>query len=38
MRDDVVSEGYTGGGQPENIVANAPKTEDNFFVVPRVVE
>jgi len=38
MREDVVTDGYTGGGQPENIVANSPKTEDNFFVVPRVVE
>ncbi len=38
MREDVVTDGYTGGGQPENVVANAPKTEDHFFVVPRVVE
>ena len=38
MREDVVTEGYTGGGQPDNVVANAPKTEDHFFVVPRVVE
>ncbi|MGV6819762.1 MAG: Asp-tRNA(Asn)/Glu-tRNA(Gln) amidotransferase subunit GatC [Parvularcula sp.] len=38
MRDDVLGEGPTGGGQPENIVANAPKTEDHFFVVPKVVE
>jgi aspartyl-tRNA(Asn)/glutamyl-tRNA(Gln) amidotransferase subunit C len=38
MREDVVSEGYTGGGQPDNVVANAPKTQDHFFVVPRVVE
>jgi len=33
-RDDVV----TDGGYPERIVANAPLTEDNFFVVPKVVE
>ncbi|MFN3959310.1 MAG: Asp-tRNA(Asn)/Glu-tRNA(Gln) amidotransferase subunit GatC [Parvularculaceae bacterium] len=38
MRDDVVTDGPTGGGQPEKIVANAPKTEDHFFVVPKVVE
>lgn len=38
MREDVLAEGYTGGGQPENVTANAPKTEDHFFVVPKVVE
>lgn len=38
MRDDVLAEGPTGGGQPEKVVANAPKTEDHFFVVPKVVE
>ncbi|MEM8770722.1 MAG: Asp-tRNA(Asn)/Glu-tRNA(Gln) amidotransferase subunit GatC [Pseudomonadota bacterium] len=38
MREDALQEGPTGGGQPENVVANAPKTEDHFFVVPKVVE
>ncbi len=38
MREDVLQDGPTGGGQPDNIVANAPKTEDHFFVVPKVVE
>jgi aspartyl-tRNA(Asn)/glutamyl-tRNA(Gln) amidotransferase subunit C len=38
MRDDVLATGPTGGRQPEKVVANAPKTEDNFFVVPKVVE
>ena len=38
MREDVVTDGPTGGGQPDNVVANAPKTEDHFFVVPKVVE
>lgn len=38
MRGDALQEGPTGGGQPVNVVANAPKTEDNFFVVPKVVE
>jgi aspartyl-tRNA(Asn)/glutamyl-tRNA(Gln) amidotransferase subunit C len=38
MRDDVVLDGPTGGGKPDLIVANAPKTEDHFFVVPKVVE
>ena len=33
-RADVV----TDGGYPEKILANAPASEDNFFVVPRVVE
>ncbi|MBK8083394.1 MAG: Asp-tRNA(Asn)/Glu-tRNA(Gln) amidotransferase subunit GatC [Devosia sp.] len=33
-RTDVV----TDGGYPERIVANAPLTEDNFFMVPKVVE
>ena len=38
MREDVLQEGPTGGGQPDKIIANAPKTEDHFFVVPKVVE
>jgi len=38
MRDDVHAKGPTGGGQADRIVANAPNTEDNFFVVPKVVE
>lgn len=38
MREDVLQTGPTGGGQPDNVVANAPKTEDHFFVVPKVVE
>lgn len=28
----------TDGGYPNKIVANAPLTEDNFFMVPKVVE
>ena len=28
----------TDGGYPDQIVANAPLTEDNFFMVPKVVE
>jgi aspartyl-tRNA(Asn)/glutamyl-tRNA(Gln) amidotransferase subunit C len=28
----------TDGGYPEKIVRNAPLTEDNFFMVPKVVE
>jgi aspartyl-tRNA(Asn)/glutamyl-tRNA(Gln) amidotransferase subunit C len=31
-RDDKV----TDGGYPEKVVANAPLTEDNFFMVPKV--
>ncbi len=38
MREDRLQDGDTGGGQPDNVVANAPKTEDHFFVVPKVVE
>lgn len=33
-RDDVV----TDGGKAADIVANAPATEENFFLVPKVVE
>ena len=38
MRQDQLQSGPAGGGQPENVVANAPKTEDHFFIVPKVVE
>jgi aspartyl-tRNA(Asn)/glutamyl-tRNA(Gln) amidotransferase subunit C len=34
MRDDVV----TDGDKVADIVANAPKSVDGFFVVPKVVE
>jgi aspartyl-tRNA(Asn)/glutamyl-tRNA(Gln) amidotransferase subunit C len=34
MREDVV----TAGGDAASIVANAPESEDNFFLVPKVVE
>jgi aspartyl-tRNA(Asn)/glutamyl-tRNA(Gln) amidotransferase subunit C len=34
MREDVV----TDGGDPERVLANAPKRSGNFFVVPKVVE
>lgn len=33
-REDVV----TAGGEPERVLANAPKSAKNFFVVPKVVE
>jgi aspartyl-tRNA(Asn)/glutamyl-tRNA(Gln) amidotransferase subunit C len=33
-RDDVV----TDGAKVEDIIANAPQSEENFFVVPKVVE
>lgn len=33
-RDDAVSD----GGYADKIVANAPLSEDNFFMVPKVVE
>jgi aspartyl-tRNA(Asn)/glutamyl-tRNA(Gln) amidotransferase subunit C len=34
MREDAVPD----GGYPEAIVRNAPMHEDNFFLVPKVVE
>ena len=34
MREDVV----TDGGDPERVLANAPKRAGDFFVVPKVVE
>lgn len=34
MRDDVVSD----GGYASDLMKNAPNGEDNFFVVPKVVE
>jgi aspartyl-tRNA(Asn)/glutamyl-tRNA(Gln) amidotransferase subunit C len=34
MRDDVV----TDGDQVDALMANAPRSEDHFFVVPKVVE
>lgn len=34
MREDVV----TDGNIADKVLANAPKTEDGFFVVPKVVE
>ena len=33
-RDDVISD----GNYPEKIVSNSPLAEDNFFMVPKVVE
>ena len=34
MREDVVTE----GGDARRVLANAPRTQDGFFVVPKVVE
>ena len=34
MREDVV----TAGDDPQKVLKNAPKSEDGFFVVPKVVE
>ena len=34
MREDVV----TDGGYADDIIKNAPQTENHFFVVPKVVE
>jgi aspartyl-tRNA(Asn)/glutamyl-tRNA(Gln) amidotransferase subunit C len=34
MRDDVVTEGH----DPASVTGNAPRVEDDFYVVPKVVE
>lgn len=34
MREDVV----TDGDNPDRVLKNAPKAEDGFYVVPKVVE
>lgn len=34
MRDDVV----TDGASPERVVANAPRVDETYFMVPKVVE
>lgn len=34
MREDIV----TDGNIPDQVLANAPRTEDGFFVVPKSVE
>ena len=34
MRDDIV----TDGDNPDCVLKNAPKAEDGFYVVPKVVE
>jgi aspartyl-tRNA(Asn)/glutamyl-tRNA(Gln) amidotransferase subunit C len=34
LREDVV----TAGGERDKVLANAPKSADGFFVVPKVVE
>lgn len=34
MREDIV----TDGGRADDIVKNAPATEDHYFLVPKVVE
>jgi aspartyl-tRNA(Asn)/glutamyl-tRNA(Gln) amidotransferase subunit C len=34
MREDVISDGNIR----DQVLANAPKAEDGFFVVPKVVE
>ena len=33
-REDVI----TDGGRAQEVVANAPETEDHYFLVPKVVE
>ena len=33
-REDAV----TDGGYPDRVTANAPQSDDNFYMVPKVVE
>lgn len=32
------ADAVTDGGAPERVLSNAPRAEDGFFVVPKVVE
>jgi aspartyl-tRNA(Asn)/glutamyl-tRNA(Gln) amidotransferase subunit C len=32
------ADAVTDGGNPEAVLANAPQTEDNFYLVPKVIE
>jgi aspartyl-tRNA(Asn)/glutamyl-tRNA(Gln) amidotransferase subunit C len=32
------ADAVTDGGHPEAVLANAPQTEDNFYLVPKVIE
>ena len=34
MREDVI----TDGGRPDAVLSNAPRSDQHFFVVPKVVE
>ncbi len=34
MREDAV----TDGGKPEAVLANAPQSDDGFYLVPKVIE
>jgi L-ascorbate metabolism protein UlaG (beta-lactamase superfamily) len=36
--DEEAADVVTDGGKADDIVANAPATEENFFLVPKVVE
>ncbi|MGP9821645.1 Asp-tRNA(Asn)/Glu-tRNA(Gln) amidotransferase subunit GatC [Salinarimonas sp. NSM] len=38
MRTKTREDGVTDGDKADDIVANAPATEDHFFMVPKVVE
>ena len=38
MKMKMRTDGVTDGGKPEDIVKNAPQSDDNFFLVPKVVE
>jgi aspartyl-tRNA(Asn)/glutamyl-tRNA(Gln) amidotransferase subunit C len=38
MRMKAREDGVTDGDKADDIVANAPATEDHFFMVPKVVE
>jgi aspartyl-tRNA(Asn)/glutamyl-tRNA(Gln) amidotransferase subunit C len=38
MKMKMRKDGVTDGGIAEDIVKNAPQSDDNFFLVPKVVE
>ncbi|MGU3538281.1 Asp-tRNA(Asn)/Glu-tRNA(Gln) amidotransferase subunit GatC [Methylobacterium sp. A54F] len=38
MRMKKREDAITDGGRADEVVANAPETEDNYFLVPKVIE
>ena len=38
LREDVISDGYTGNVGADTALSNAPEKNSGYFVVPKVVE